>query len=312
MNLRLRYKDILFTALLYVIVPAPLSAAKCGTSPLQLQVLGSGGPEFGDNRASTSYLIWYRGKARALVDFGGGAALRFEQSGANISDLFLVMFTHLHVDHSADFPALVKASYFSDRKKVLPVYGPAGNSYLPATDEFLNRLISGKGVWPYLSDYLPGTQDSDVSFRFRPIAVKTDGKKIVEAFSTPEIKASAVPVHHGPLPALAWRIDTNDGSITISGDMNGDFKTLEKLAKNTDLLVAHHAVPEGASGVARSLHMPPSVIADIADNTQAKQLVLSHLMKRTIGREKETQKIVAGRYQGEVHFANDLDCFTVK
>ena len=45
-------------------------------------MLGSGGPESQDKRASTSYLIWDNGIPRVILDAGGGSALRFGESGA--------------------------------------------------------------------------------------------------------------------------------------------------------------------------------------------------------------------------------------
>jgi hypothetical protein len=72
----------------------------CGPSGVALQVLGSGGPELQDKRASTSYLVWRNGVPRVLVDSGGGSALRFGESGATMSDLDVILLTHLHVDHS--------------------------------------------------------------------------------------------------------------------------------------------------------------------------------------------------------------------
>ena len=36
------------------------------------------------------------------------------------------MFTHLHVDHTVDFPAYIKGSYFEERTQPLPVFGPDG------------------------------------------------------------------------------------------------------------------------------------------------------------------------------------------
>ena len=50
---------------------------------ISLQILGSGGPEF-SQRASSSYIIWVDGKAKVLIDAGGGAFLRFSQSEANM------------------------------------------------------------------------------------------------------------------------------------------------------------------------------------------------------------------------------------
>jgi ribonuclease BN (tRNA processing enzyme) len=58
--------------------------------------------------------------------------------------------------------------------------------------------------------------------------------------------------------------------------------------------------------------MPPSVIGTIAGNAHVKQLVLSHRMLRTLGKEKEAQAEIQRRYSGPIAFANDLDCFAVK
>jgi ribonuclease BN (tRNA processing enzyme) len=97
--------------------------------------------------------------------------------------------------------------------------------------------------------------------------------------------------------------------MVFSGDTNGDGEGLTKLATNADLFVAHNAVPEG---VERRLHMPPSVIGTTAANAHVKQLVLSHRMLRTLGKETETQAEIRRRYAGPIVFANDLDCFPVK
>jgi ribonuclease BN (tRNA processing enzyme) len=122
----------------------------------------------------------------------------------------------------------------------------------------------------------------------------------------------AVRVIHGAFPALAWRVEIGDKRIAFSGDTNGEGDGLTQLAWNADLFVAHNAVPEGATGVERRLHMPPSVIGTIAANAHVKQLVLSHRMLRTLGKENATQSEIKHRYSGAISFANDLDCFPVK
>ena len=65
----------------------PVNAQTCGAQGIAVQVLGSGGPELQDKRASSSYLVWEDGQARVLVDAGGGSALRFGESGATMSHL---------------------------------------------------------------------------------------------------------------------------------------------------------------------------------------------------------------------------------
>src|SRR5450755_2381897 len=147
----------LVIALLSAVVVAPLgaAAATCTRHGVELQVLGSGGPELEDKRASTSYLIWQDGAPRILVDSGGGSAQRFGEAGAHVAQLDAILFTHLHVDHSADFAAVIKSSYFEQRLRALPVYGPAGNAGFPSTTEFVADLFDPKrGAYRYLGDFL--------------------------------------------------------------------------------------------------------------------------------------------------------------
>jgi ribonuclease BN (tRNA processing enzyme) len=296
--------------LLPVSEASPVEAQSCGSSGLAVQVLGSGGPELQDKRASTSYLIWDHGTARVIVDAGGGSALRFGESGAQMSQVDVVLFSHFHIDHSGDFPALVFSSWFEDRKRPLPVYGPPGNEFMPSTTEFVRDLFSEPhGAWRYLSDLAgPGTKGSytlephDVVAGFKPVLV----------FRNSDMVVYAVRVIHGGFPALAWRVEINGKRIVFSGDTNGEGDELTQLALNADLFVAHNAVPEGATGVERRLHMPPSVIGMTAANAHVKRLVLSHRMLRTLGRENETQAEIERHFSGAIVFANDLDCFPVR
>jgi len=258
-------------------------------------------------RASSGYLVWRDGKARVLVDMGGGVALRFGESGATMTDLDALVFTHLHADHSADFPALVKSSFFEDRSRVLPVYGPAGSRFFPATTAFARAMLDPeKGAFRYLGGFLTG--EGGYKLDVRDIAPKPAGS--IERLPLESgITLSAVAVEHGPVPALAWRVDAGGVSVTFSGDTNGNTGALEKLAAGTTLLVAHNAVPEDVDGNVRALHMPPSVIGRIAAGAQVKRLVLSHRMLRTLGKEADTQRLIAQAYKGPLAFADDLDCF---
>jgi ribonuclease BN (tRNA processing enzyme) len=288
---------------------APSSAAQtCGAHGVAVQVLGSGGPELQDKRASSSYLIWQDGKARILVDAGGGSALRFGESGATMSQLDAILFTHFHIDHSADFPTLIFSSWFEDRSRPLPVYGPEGNDFMPSTTQFVSNFFSDKGTYGYLSElFVPG---EDGSYKLQPHNVAGTEMPQV-AFRDGDLTASSVRVIHGGVPALAWRIEIGGKIIVFSGDTNGE-GGLTQLATSADLFIAHNAVPEGATGVERRLHMPPSVIGQIAGDAHVKHLVLSHRMLRTLGKEDQTRAEIQKHYSGPLDFANDLDCFTVR
>ncbi len=286
----------------------PLVLAAASKPKVVLQVLGSGGPEMGDGRASSAYMIWVDGKARVLVDFGGGASLRFEQSKAKIADLDLVLLTHLHIDHTADLPALLKASFFTSRTRDLPIFGPYGNGVMPTTEVFIERLFKNDvGAWQYMGDFLDGSG----AFRLVPTDVALS-KEVKRIYANRGISVDAVSVHHGPIPAVAYRVNVAGRHIVFSGDMNGAYHTLEHLAKGADVLVAHNAVPKGASGVAAQLHMTPDTIGQIAGSAAPKSVILSHRMLRTRGKESETLAEIRKYYKGKVTFADDLDRYYVR
>lgn len=284
--------------------------AQCQTSRVKVQVLGSGGPELTDGRASSSYLVWLDGKGIVLIDAGAGSSLNYEKSGANLNDLEAIAFTHFHVDHSADFPAYIKGSYFSHRTQDLNVFGPDGNALMPSITEFTERLFGENGVFPYLQDYV--SKEKQSHFKIKAKAIKLDKHKAQKVYQAKDYSLSSIPVHHGPIPALAWRIDLAGCSISFSGDMNNQYQTLAALAKDSDLLIAHNAIPESQQGVGRKLHMPPSEIGKIAKQASVKQLILSHRMSRTLGNEKKTVKQIRNNYHGPIVFAEDMDTFNPK
>ena len=147
---------------------------------------------------------------------------------------------------------------------------------MPSTTEFVADFFSDKGVYRYLSElYEPAEQGA---YKIQPHNVAGTDKPALQ-FKTPDFTATSVRVIHGGFPSLAWRIEIGGKSIVFSGDTNGAGGLVD-LAANADLFIAHNAVPEGVTGVERNLHMPPSVIGQIAGDAHVKHLVLSHRMLR--------------------------------
>lgn len=306
-------------ALAALLATLPARAADCPREGVALQVLGSGGPELETRRASSSYLLWIDGQARALIDSGGGAALRFGESGARAEHLDVVAFTHLHIDHTADFPAIVKSAWLEERARVLPIYGPPGNKFAPSTLTFVRELFDpARGAYRYLGALLsPLARDGfrldphDVRERPPKLGVaRREAEETIDVFGNERLRITAVPVAHGPLPALSYRLEAGGKRIVLTGDASGAEARLAKLAHGADLLVAHNAITETGDSAERTLHMPPSVIGELAHAAQARQLVLSHRTPRTLGLEDDALMHIRKRYAGEVTFANDLDCFS--
>jgi len=279
-----------------------LQAAGCEGQAV-LQILGSGGPEITDQRRSSSYLLWLDGQARLLVDTGPGSSVAFDQAGAKIQTLDWILYTHLHVDHAADLPAFIKGSYFEPRSSNLPLFGPAGNHLMPSMTEYVTALFGVQGAYRYLSDYLIPQPSSQYLIQAHNLATpwsleSDDGK----------IKITAVPVVHGPIPALAWRIDVDEKSWLISGDMAHSNDSFNQMLEGVDTFIAHHAIPENASRVAHRLHMPPSIIGELATQAKVGKLVLSHRMRRIENNHKQSTKIIREKYSGPLIWAIDGMC----
>lgn len=288
---------------------ASFAGAKC-PGEIAVQVLGSGGPEGAGHRASSSYLVWIDGHSRVLVDAGGGAFVRFAEADASIDDLQLVALSHFHADHVADLAALVKAGYFSERKAALAVAGPSGNPRFPGLGRFLQiEFGAPSGAFAYLAGALDG---SGGQFELKPIEVAISATKERVVLDASELHVAALPVVHGPVPALAYAVNVRGRRIVFSGDQDGRSAAFWQMASHADLLVMHHAVPEQADPVAARLHALPSVIGKQAQAAKVKHLLLSHLMARSLAALPESLAIITSSYKGPVSVAEDMQCVSVE
>lgn len=270
---------------------------------ISLHVLGSGGPEINDGRASSSYLISHKDKAVVLLDVGSGSHMNFDQTGHRFNDLEAVLLSHLHTDHSADLPTYIKGSYFTNRYSNLAIIGPSGNNKIPSTTSFINRLFGTKGAFSYLSDYLEAGAET---YQIEAANAHTSpASKALNTYHFPSFSATAVNVTHGPIPAVAWRVNLNGCHIGYLGDTSDDVSKLAKFVKNTDLLIAHNAIPNSAGRIAKHLHITPDSITNIVKLSQPRHVLLSHFMHRTVKQKDALQQALRTVFKGEVHIGED-------
>jgi ribonuclease BN (tRNA processing enzyme) len=273
-----------------------------------LQVLGSGGPIADDGRASSGYIVWVDGRSRVLIDAGGGTFLRFGEAGASFVDLEFVGLSHFHTDHSADFPALLKSGNFSGREAPLPIAGPGPGGPFPGLSSWLDSLLAaGTGAYGYLSGYLDG---SGRLVKLQPREIDRDTKEPSNVLQG-DIRIDALPVPHGIVPALGFRITVGEVSIVFASDQNGSSDAFTDFARDASVLVMHLPVPEGATGSALQLHARPSRVASIAAEAGAGTLVLSHFMGRSLRDLDGNVDVVRAGYDGNIVVASDLDCVVV-
>lgn len=287
------------------------AAAECPPPQgVAVQILGSGGPIADDERASSGFVVWHDGRARVLVDAGGGTFLRFGQAGARLEDLDLIAMTHFHTDHASDLSALLKSGYFSPRQRALTISGPDGNHLMPGLESFLARQFDAeRGSFSYLSGFLDGSGNP---FDLEPVEVAADTGDPVMVWQKEGLEVSAVGVHHGPIPTLSYRIELDGRHIAIGGDQNLETGHFAPLAANADVLIMPMAIPEDAGSVAANLHARPSAIARLVAEAEPGHLVLSHLMARSLRNLDAQLERIRGHYSGRLTVAEDLSCHVVE
>lgn len=293
------------------------------------------------------------GDAFYLVDLGEGALRRLAQSGLPLERLRGVFLTHLHSDHTYDVAGLATFGLYALGDRVgdpVPVLGPGDRGVLPPVSPRATR--PPRPVAPHrptpgtvaMVEALLAAHATDLNDRildslktspanvldvrdiaiptacgFHPDENPTPDMKPFEIFRDERIVVSAILVEHPPIaPAFAFRFDTAEGSVTISGD-TAFTPNLITLAEDTDLLL-HEAIDfawvddlyggsdREADRAARDHHEKSHTsVADAAKAAQAagaRRLALHHLVPgfadQRIWREAEQH------FPGPVDVPDDL------
>jgi ribonuclease BN (tRNA processing enzyme) len=287
-----------------------------------------------------------------LVDFGHGAFDQFGKTDLDIERVPAAFVTHLHSDHLADawtFPWL-RFGGVDPLAMRLDVYGP-GPAGRPPRNETGHpvRVINPRNPTPGIEDFYAGMVKAcayDLNIRLRDeawpdIATKLQAHDVLppasvgaspsrvaprmepfEVMRDERVRVSATLVEHAPVyPSFAFRFDTADGSVTISGD-TAPSDNLVRLAGGTDLLI-HEVIDvdvlalepdmtEQQLAHLKEAHTDVTLVGRIATRSGARQLVLSHLVPSAKALPDSRWKARARRgYGGRVHVGNDLDVLRV-
>jgi ribonuclease BN (tRNA processing enzyme) len=238
-----------------------------------VQILGSGGPRANTDRASASYLLWVGGRARILIDAGGGASARFGASGANHDDLALIAISHLHPDHYIDLvPLRHYLRYEHEPPRRVRVLGPAG-----------------------LADRLDALHDEPgFSAQALDTEVLGTGERVIGS-----LRLRAGLVRH-TAESYAMRVAPAGGGpgLVYSGDC-GRAADLGPLIEPGDTLLTEVSFGPGPipDGVA---HLDGPSVAGIAGSSGVGRVLLTHLQ---MGFDPdETEASVRAGYDGPVSF----------
>jgi ribonuclease BN (tRNA processing enzyme) len=294
------------------ILPATAAPAEKAGSPaesVELLVLGSGGPG-AEGRASSSYVLSVAGTPRILIDAGPGSFARLGEARVDLEELDVVLLTHLHVDHAAELPGIVKARAVATSHPIhFDVFGPEGHPahgdvpFFPSTRRFMEIMFGPDGAFAYLKDFA-----APVSFTVTDLPRRAHAVEPEVVYEHGNVVIRALRGHHDDAPAVIFRVDAGGRSVVFSGDIDAQgLPALESIARGADLLVFDAVVldPPGSPAILYSLHSPPKAIGELAARDHIGRLLLSHLSPAVDENRKAVTASIAIHYAGPVAFASD-------
>ena len=288
---------------------APSLGARQGQGKTRLILLGTGGgPRPRVNRTASSQVIVVNGAAY-VVDCGDGVARQLAAARIPLQTLRHIFITHQHSDHNLDYGNLILLAWAVGLETRLDTWGPPPLEQMTKSFFEMNaydiRIRIEDETYPPL---VPLVHPHELT---RGGPVLSDGP----------VKVSATLVPHPIVePAFAYRFDTPDRSIVISGD-TAFSENLIQLARGADVLV-HEAMH--LAGVERLVARVPNhpglrqhllashtVVEDVGRVAQAagvKLLVLSHLVPADDPAITDEMWIQGARvhYRGPVIVGRDL------
>lgn len=302
--------------------------------PLSIMVLGSGGPIATPSaRASAGYMVFTNGKPRVLMDVGGGTYQRLAASGFNIHDMDIILLSHLHLDHTGDLAPIIKTIYFhnnlaqTSRTNPIHIYGPEENgvpfpgttiSQYPATSKYADdHFAMPEGSDRYLNIFARAISQGASAFSYKTHDLNSTvvGADIEEVLRTDDgLLIQAIAVDHGPVPAVAYRIEYKGHSIVYSGDTASTGSNMVTIARNADLLIYDTAITETLPPVPvfHLLHTTPTRIGQVAYAANVKKLVLSHITPVTEPLLKSVKETIRNQgFTGKIKEAKDLKVYNL-
>ncbi len=275
----------------------------------RLILLGTGGGPRPRKNSSASAQVILANDVAYVVDCGDGVARQLAIADVPLTTLRHIFITHQHSDHNADYGNLIWLAWAAGLHTRVDTWGP------PPLDEMtrlffkmnaydINTRIADEGRSPLI-----------------PLVHVHELSQGGTVMRDENVKVTAALVHH-PLvvPSFAYRFDTADRSIVISGD-TAPSDNLITLARGADVLV-HEAmylpavdrlvgrVPSAATLKKHLIasHTSAEDAGRVAQAAGVKTLVLSHLVPADDPAITDQMWIDAARvhFRGPVILGKDL------
>lgn len=309
-------------------------------------ITGSGSALADPMRGGASVAVTVDGEVLQF-DLGRNALENGLRAGLLPTDIDKLFFTHLHFDHIASYGYFLISNWIAGRIEPVQVFGPQGTVAMNDGAYAMNasNIAFGHDVYKNWPDDSPGRIAAEPPFVVKDI----EAGKVA---SGPGYTVTAMHTVHYTYPgaqqkSLAYRVDTQYGSVVISGDV-GPMDEMAEFAKGVDILVhevqrpdpgmtsggkmAKKSFSETKSGESRNGggHTSASEVGRIAARAGAKMLVAYHLPPYTSGDAAvrlaapytgnfpgfqiwgDYIRAIAQSYSGKIVMAEDAMVFEIK
>ena len=287
----------------------------------KVTITGTGVPIVAPGRAGPGVLVEY-GEVRLQFDAGRATALRLIEAGVRTNQLTALFVTHHHSDHLTGLTDVLFSRWIESQGRFVPlqVVAPQG----PCVT-FLERMMD-----PWSDDIELRSGHTERTDHPGPAIVAFDpGPTMTQATEVwrsddGAVRVLARSVHHEPvMPAVAYRVETPDGAVVISGDtMVCD--EVGALAADAEVLVHEAFRREQMLQLAAFLPQLVHIAAYHADTVELgamaerfgiPTLLLTHLIPPPANgpgtKDGFIDDVRRGGYTGNLIVADDLTSFTL-
>lgn len=280
----------------------------------RLYVIGAGTPTPTPERFGSAWVV-DTGSDLVMFDCGPAATHKLVKAGLFPTEIDNLFFTHHHFDHDADYPCFLLCRWDQSigDEGLLRVHGPN------LTRKITEGIIGFDGVFAHDWKARVGWEISQQVFvnrggtlpRPAPVVNAQDiGEGVTVEGPDWEVRTAGA-VHVQPfLDSLAYRIETEGGSVVITGDTEPCDSVVE-LARDATALVSmcwdhQDAMDECGEGPGQT---GTTGAARMARDAGVEKLILVHRGPGLEGDESVERALadVAAVYDGEVVFADELD-----
>ena len=249
---------------------------------MRLYLLGCGTPTSEAERFGSSYVVRI-GEEHLMFDCGPATTAKLVKAGLRPTWIDFLFFTHHHFDHDVDYPCFLLSRWNESigTEQELRVFGPA------LTEQLTHRLMDTR-EGAFAHDWIarinhPLSLNAHVlrggTLPRRPPVVHARDVGPGHVVSGSGWAVTAAPAEHVQpwLDSLAYRLDTDEGSVVFTGDTR-PCDSVVNLARDVDTMVSLCAyVQEDIDDTPEAQYMCGSrAVAEMAQAAGARRLVLVH------------------------------------